>query len=98
MGIQKLSLVNNKTLEANTKEILGAAKAYNGKNKLALNALNGKSYYYNATVIDDFGEKISKALKGRPKPDGFGEKISKRDLASTPFSHHDFALPTHERP
>ena len=37
MGIQKLSLVNNKTLEANTKEILGAAKAYNGKNKLALN-------------------------------------------------------------
>jgi hypothetical protein len=37
MGIQKLSLVNNKTLEANTKEILGAAAAYNGKNKLALN-------------------------------------------------------------
>jgi len=37
MEIQKLSLVNNKTLEANTKEILGAAKAYNGKNKLALN-------------------------------------------------------------
>jgi hypothetical protein len=30
-------LVNNKTLEANTKEILGAAAAYNGKNKLALN-------------------------------------------------------------
>jgi hypothetical protein len=37
MGIQKLSLVNNKTLEANTKEILGAAKAYSSKNKLALN-------------------------------------------------------------
>ena len=37
MEIQKLSLVNNKTLEANTKEILGAAKAYNSKNKLALN-------------------------------------------------------------
>jgi hypothetical protein len=37
MGIQKLSLVNNKTLEANTKEILGAAAAYSSKNKLALN-------------------------------------------------------------
>ena len=37
MGIQKLSLVNGKTLESNTKEILGAAAAYNGKNKLALN-------------------------------------------------------------
>ena len=37
MGIQKLSLVNGKTLANNTKEILGAASAYNGKNKLALN-------------------------------------------------------------
>lgn len=37
MGIQKLSLVNGKTLESNTKEILGAAAAYNVKNKLALN-------------------------------------------------------------
>lgn len=37
MGIQKLSLVNNKTLKENTKEILGATAAYNGKNKLALN-------------------------------------------------------------
>ena len=37
MGIQKLSLVNGKTLKENTKEILGAAAAYNVKNKLALN-------------------------------------------------------------
>ena len=37
MGIQKLSLVNGKSLKENTKEILGAAAAYNVKNKLALN-------------------------------------------------------------
>lgn len=37
MGIQKLSLVNGKTLADNTKEIRGAVALYNGKNKLALN-------------------------------------------------------------
>jgi len=37
MGIQKLSLVNGKTLESNTKEILGSAKAYASSNKLVLN-------------------------------------------------------------
>ena len=36
-GIQKLSLINNKTLEDNTKEILGSAQAYSAKNKIALN-------------------------------------------------------------
>ena len=33
-GIQKLSLINNKTLEDNTKEILGSAQAYSAKNKI----------------------------------------------------------------
>jgi len=37
MNIQKLSLVYNKSLEDNTKEILGATSAFNAKNKLALN-------------------------------------------------------------
>ena len=37
MGIQKLSLVNGKTLESNTKEIRSAVTLYNAKNKLALN-------------------------------------------------------------
>ena len=37
MGIQKMSLVNGKTLEDNTKEILGSAKAYASSNKLVLN-------------------------------------------------------------
>lgn len=37
MGIQKLSLVNGKTLEDNTKEIRSAVTLYNAKNKLALN-------------------------------------------------------------
>ena len=37
MGIEKLSLVNGKTLEQNTKEILGGAKAYASRNKLVLN-------------------------------------------------------------
>lgn len=37
MGVQKLSLVNGKSLEKNTKEILGGAKAYASKNKLAIN-------------------------------------------------------------
>jgi hypothetical protein len=36
-GIQQLSLVNNKTLEDNTKEILGGAKAYASRNKLVIN-------------------------------------------------------------
>lgn len=36
-GIQQLSLVNNKTLEKNTEEILGGAKAYASRNKLILN-------------------------------------------------------------
>jgi hypothetical protein len=37
MGIQQLSLVNNKSLEQNTKEILGGAKAYASRNKLIIN-------------------------------------------------------------
>lgn len=37
MGIEKLSLANNKTLDQNVKEIQGAARAYNAKNKLAIN-------------------------------------------------------------
>jgi hypothetical protein len=37
MGIEKLSLVNGKTLEKNTQEILGGAKAYASRNKLVLN-------------------------------------------------------------
>lgn len=36
-GIQQLSLVNNKTLEDNTKEILGSARAYASQNKLVIN-------------------------------------------------------------
>ena len=37
IGIQKLSLVNGKTLEDNTSEILGSAKAYASQNKLIVN-------------------------------------------------------------
>lgn len=37
MGIEKLSLVNGKTLEQNSQEILGGAKAYASRNKLVLN-------------------------------------------------------------
>jgi hypothetical protein len=37
MNIQKLSLVNGKTLEDNTKEILGGASAYATRNGIALN-------------------------------------------------------------
>jgi hypothetical protein len=37
MGIQKLSLVNGKTLEQNSKEILGGAKAYASRNKIVVN-------------------------------------------------------------
>jgi hypothetical protein len=37
MGIQKLSLVNGKTLEDNTKEILGGAQAYASRKKLVIN-------------------------------------------------------------
>ena len=37
MGIQKISLINGKTLEDNTAEILGSAKAYASKNKLVVN-------------------------------------------------------------
>jgi hypothetical protein len=37
MGIEKLSLVNGKTLEQNSQEILGGAKAYASRNKLILN-------------------------------------------------------------
>ena len=37
MGIQQLSLVNGKSLEQNTKEILGGAKAYASRNKLVVN-------------------------------------------------------------
>lgn len=36
-GIQQLSLVNNKTLEENTKEVLGGARAYASRNKLVIN-------------------------------------------------------------
>jgi hypothetical protein len=36
-GIQQLSLVNNKSLEDNTEEILGGAKAYASRNKLVVN-------------------------------------------------------------
>ena len=36
-GIQQLSLVNGKSLEKNSKEILGGAKAYSARNKLMLN-------------------------------------------------------------
>lgn len=36
-GIQQLSLVNGKTLEKNTEEILGGAKAYASRNKLVVN-------------------------------------------------------------
>lgn len=37
MGIQKLSLINGKSLEKNSAEILGAAKGFKINNKLALN-------------------------------------------------------------
>jgi hypothetical protein len=37
IGIQKLSLVNGKTLEDNTKEILGGAKAYASRRGLVIN-------------------------------------------------------------
>jgi hypothetical protein len=37
IGIQQLSLVNGKTLEDNTKEILGGAQAYANQNKLVIN-------------------------------------------------------------
>jgi hypothetical protein len=37
MEIEKISLVNGKSLEKNTKEILGSVVAYNRKNKSALN-------------------------------------------------------------
>ena len=37
MNIQKLSLVNGKTLEDNTKEILGGAKAYAARNGIVVN-------------------------------------------------------------
>lgn len=37
VGIQQLSLVNGKTLEDNTKEILGGAQAYAAQNKLVIN-------------------------------------------------------------
>ena len=37
MGMQQLSLVNGKTLEQNTKEVLGGAKAYATRNKLVIN-------------------------------------------------------------
>ena len=37
MNIQKLSLANGKSLEANTKEILGGAKEYSRRNKIAVN-------------------------------------------------------------
>ena len=37
MGMQQLSLVNGKTLEQNTKEVLGGAKAYATRNKLVVN-------------------------------------------------------------
>jgi hypothetical protein len=37
IGIQKISLVNGKTLEDNTSEILGAAEAYAAQNKLVVN-------------------------------------------------------------
>ena len=37
MNIQKLSLANGKSLEANTKEILGGAKEYVRRNKIAVN-------------------------------------------------------------
>ena len=37
MQIEKISLINNKSLEQNTSKILGSVAAYNRKNKLALN-------------------------------------------------------------
>ena len=37
MEIQKISLINGKTLEDNTSEILGSAKAYAAQNKLVVN-------------------------------------------------------------
>ena len=37
MGVQKLSYVNGKSLEDNTKEILGGAKAYASRNKMVVN-------------------------------------------------------------
>jgi hypothetical protein len=37
MGVQKLSLVNGKSLKDNTKEILGGAKAYASRNKMVVN-------------------------------------------------------------
>jgi hypothetical protein len=37
IGIQKISLINGKTLADNTTEILGSAKAYASKNKLVIN-------------------------------------------------------------
>jgi hypothetical protein len=37
IGIQKISLINGKTLEDNTAEILGSAKAYAAQNKLVIN-------------------------------------------------------------
>jgi len=36
-GIQQMSLLNGKSLEQNTKEILGGAKAYASRNKLVIN-------------------------------------------------------------
>jgi gas vesicle protein len=36
-GMQQLSLVNGKTLEQNTKEVLGGVKAYAARNKLVIN-------------------------------------------------------------
>ena len=37
VGIQKLSLINGKSLDDNTKEILGGARAYASRNKLVIN-------------------------------------------------------------
>jgi hypothetical protein len=37
MGMQQLSAVNGKTLEQNTKEVLGGVKAYAARNKLVIN-------------------------------------------------------------
>jgi hypothetical protein len=37
MGMQQLSLVNGKTLEQNTKDVLGSVKAYAARNRLVIN-------------------------------------------------------------
>jgi len=37
MGVQQLSLINGKSLEQNTKEILGGAQAYASRNKIVVN-------------------------------------------------------------